>query len=212
MLRRIRRRLGSVPPFFASAVDTPAVLAELWRQTETAYLDNPLPGLFKEKVGVLLSRYGSVPYCLFCHVASMRPLGLDGDDIVGLLSDAELDLSRISEACRAPHLRDGPWSEHGTQDEMSALKLAVGLFLSIDRETCLARLRALIGPGNVAALLLFINYKRLCFDWALSHPTLDVEADARVREHFPALRVSHPALASTLIASAVGQREKAAAW
>src|SRR3954462_9095123 len=88
LLGEIQHRLGFVPPFFEAAANHPKVLQELWRQTLAAYLENPLPELFKEKVAAALGRHCSVPYCLMCHSCALRPLGLAGDGIVRLLQSA----------------------------------------------------------------------------------------------------------------------------
>ena len=51
----IEGRFGFFPPFFAPAFPTPAVLENLWGQTLSAYLGNPLPALFKEKLNAYLT-------------------------------------------------------------------------------------------------------------------------------------------------------------
>ncbi len=65
----IESRLGFIPPFFEAAFGLPRVLENLWYQTKTAYLDNPLPDLFKEKLAALLARDCQVSYCLVCHTS-----------------------------------------------------------------------------------------------------------------------------------------------
>src|SRR4051794_25607995 len=84
-LAEIEVRFGFVPPFFGPAVETPDVLANLWQQTSSAYVDNPLPELFKEKMSAYLSRYCAVSYCLVCHACTLRPLGMSGPDVLQLL-------------------------------------------------------------------------------------------------------------------------------
>lgn len=63
----IESTLGFVPPFFEPALQTPQVLENLWQQTLAAYLNNPLPTLFKEKLSAYLSRFCALPYCMVCH-------------------------------------------------------------------------------------------------------------------------------------------------
>jgi two-component system, cell cycle sensor histidine kinase and response regulator CckA len=46
----IEEKLGFFPPFFRPALQTPQVLENLWHQTINAYLTNPLPDLFKERL------------------------------------------------------------------------------------------------------------------------------------------------------------------
>jgi hypothetical protein len=46
--REVAARFGLVPNFFRSAPDAPLVIRELWLFAKSAYLDNPIPTLFKE--------------------------------------------------------------------------------------------------------------------------------------------------------------------
>ena len=46
---QVRGRFGVLPNFFRQAPGTGPLLAGLWAFTQAAYLDCPLPSLFKEK-------------------------------------------------------------------------------------------------------------------------------------------------------------------
>ena len=81
----IEEKFGFFPPFFSPALQTPLVLENLWQQTCAAYIDNPLPSLFKEKLSAYLSRFCPVPYCLVCHSCSLRELGMQAREILNLL-------------------------------------------------------------------------------------------------------------------------------
>jgi hypothetical protein len=48
--REVASRFGLVPNFFRSAPDAPLVIRELWLFAKSAYLDNPIPTLFKERL------------------------------------------------------------------------------------------------------------------------------------------------------------------
>ena len=48
----VRARFGVLPNFFRLAPDTPEITANLWGFAKFAYLDNPLPSLFKERLFV----------------------------------------------------------------------------------------------------------------------------------------------------------------
>ncbi len=54
---RIQARLGVLPNFFRLASETPDIIEKLWGFAEAAYLDNPLPSIFKERLFVHLSRF-----------------------------------------------------------------------------------------------------------------------------------------------------------
>ena len=51
----ITGKFGFIPPFFEPA-QSAQVLENLWQQTLSAYINNPLPALFKEKLSAYLSR------------------------------------------------------------------------------------------------------------------------------------------------------------
>ena len=56
--REVADRFGVLPNFFCSADAAPGLIEELWKFARSAYLDSPLPSLFKERLFVHLSRFG----------------------------------------------------------------------------------------------------------------------------------------------------------
>ena len=60
--REVAARFGLVPNFFRSAPDAPLVIRELWLFAKSAYLDTPIPTLFKQRLFVYLSRFCEVRY------------------------------------------------------------------------------------------------------------------------------------------------------
>ena len=64
----VAERLGVLPNFFCSAEAAPGLIERLWDFAKSAYLDNPLPSLFKERLFVHLSRFCMVRYCIVRHV------------------------------------------------------------------------------------------------------------------------------------------------
>lgn len=81
----IEATFGFIPPFFEPAEHAPQVLENLWQHTLTAYVYNPLPALFKEKLSAYLSRFCGIPYCMICHSCTLRPLGLAAQQVLALL-------------------------------------------------------------------------------------------------------------------------------
>jgi signal transduction histidine kinase/ActR/RegA family two-component response regulator len=77
----IQDRLGLLPNLYLSAPAAPEVLQRFWTEGLEAYLDNPLPSLFKERLVVMLSRYCGARYCLVRHAGYLlggvhgRPAG-----------------------------------------------------------------------------------------------------------------------------------------
>src|SRR6185295_16425787 len=57
----------------------PGLIEELWKFAKSAYLDSPLPPLFKERLFVHLSRFCEIRYCIVRHVGFLigqgRPAG-----------------------------------------------------------------------------------------------------------------------------------------
>jgi hypothetical protein len=53
--REVAGRFGVMPNFFCSASAAPGLTEELWAFAKSAYLDSPLPSLFKERLFVHLS-------------------------------------------------------------------------------------------------------------------------------------------------------------
>src|SRR6201981_3074722 len=72
---RVGERLGVLPNFFRLAPETPEITEKLWGFAEAAYLDNPLPSVFKERLFVHLSRFCAVRYCIARHVGFLVGLG-----------------------------------------------------------------------------------------------------------------------------------------
>src|SRR6476660_4851243 len=78
---RVSERFGVLPNFFRLAPETPEITEKLWGFAEAAYLDNPLPSLFKERLFVHLSRFCAVRYCVGRHVGFLVGLGRPAGDM-----------------------------------------------------------------------------------------------------------------------------------
>src|SRR6202451_3400911 len=78
--REVAARFGLVPNFFRSAPDAPYLIRELWAFAKSAYLDTPIPTLFKERLFVYLSRFCEVRYCITRHCGFLLGLGRAAGD------------------------------------------------------------------------------------------------------------------------------------
>jgi hypothetical protein len=78
--REVAARFGLVPNFFRSAPEAPLVIRELWLFAKSAYLDTPIPTLFKERLFVYLSRFCEVRYCITRHCGFLLGLGRSAGD------------------------------------------------------------------------------------------------------------------------------------
>ena len=205
--RRVEKRFGVLPNFFRLAPETPDITEKLWGFAQAAYLDNPLPSLFKERLFVHLSRFCAVRYCIGRHVGFLVGLGRPaGDpavrtqnvaDVVKLLRrpfprGQELQ-SRLAlcAACPAP-IAEMPMAD--TQMEDAIFVLAAHVFLkSADYLLCLDALARLFGPARLQYLLLFLAFVRAAHYWTETHPEIALEDDINK------LLATHEALADCIL-------------
>jgi hypothetical protein len=197
IVAEIRARFGFVPPFFEPALQTPAVLENLWQQTLSAYVENPLPALFKEKLFAYLSRYCAVPYCIVCHSCALRPLGMRAGDVLRLL-EAPPRVDGIAAQLTLLAAQPAPLSTWPASDsplETALIDGAIFVFLFPDRaERCQRELRRLLG-ARYPRLAEFLAYVRGCHGWVESHAELAYEADERARANLGPLIEQEPQLA-----------------
>ena len=78
--REVTGRFGLIPNFFMSAPDAPEIVEKLWDFAKSAYLDNPIPSLFKERLFVFLSRFCQVRYCIVRHCGFLVGYGHSSGD------------------------------------------------------------------------------------------------------------------------------------
>lgn len=78
--RDVTFRFGLIPNFFMSAPDAPEIVEKLWDFAKSAYLENPIPSLFKERLFVFLSRFCQVRYCIVRHCGFLVGYGHSSGD------------------------------------------------------------------------------------------------------------------------------------
>ena len=197
ILRAIETRLGFVPPFYEPAFDAPEVLQNLWGQTLSAYLDNPLPDVFKEQLSAYLSRYCAQPYCMVVHSSSLRPLGFDGREILQLVEARPPDgrtLADDVDRLRATAGPLDPWPDPRTPLWDSLLQAAIATHLRTDgSEHARAELRRLLGV-DYARLSAYLGYIETCLAWIEAHPEIQYRADRRAIDHLGPLAADEPRL------------------
>ncbi len=204
---RVAGRFGVLPNFFRLAPETPEITEKLWGFAEAAYLDNPLPSVFKERLFVDLSRFCAVRYCVARHVGFLVGLGRPaGDatvrtqsvtDVVKLLRRGfprgpELQ-SRLAlcASCPSP-IVEMPMAD--TQMEDAIFVLAGHVFLKTsDYLPCLNALARLFGPTGLQYLLLFLAFVRAAHYWTETHPEIAFEDDINK------LLATHEALADCIL-------------
>ena len=204
---RIEERFGVLPNFFRLAPETPEIIEKLWGFAQAAYLDNPLPSAFKERLFVQLSRFCAVRYCIARHVGFLVGLGRPaGDpavraqsvvDVVQLLQrpfPRGQELQTLLTLCAAS---PAPLVELPVADsrmEQAIFVLAGHVFLKTsDYLVCLDALARLLGPVRLQYLLLLLAFVRAAHDWTETHPEIALEDDINK------LLATHEALADCIL-------------
>ena len=195
----IEQTLGFFPPFFSSALGNPHVFENLWQQTLSAYLNNPLSPIFKEKLSAYLSRYCSVPYCMIVHSSSLRPLGVNAREILALLQASppeETEINKHLQVLQAqPDLQTNLPAENSEEEE-SLLYCAI--FIAVAKEEAefyKFELRRLLGNINYQHLITFIAYVKTCHEWMEAYPEVMYEEDQRAINYLEPLIAEEPGLA-----------------
>ena len=203
----VEQRFGVLPNFFRLAPENPEITANLWGFARFAYLDNPLPSLFKERLFVHLSRFCEVRYCIARHVGFLVGLGRPSGDercqvqtieeVVRLLrhpfprgDEIEPFLARCAAA--DPFLAAMPGS--GSALEQAIFACSAHVFLRTPQAPpCLAALRRLLRPADFEYLMVLLGFIRTAHDWTRVHTELTFEEDIQ-----PLLR-THEQLAECLL-------------
>jgi len=204
---RVGKRFGVLPNFFCLAPETPEITEKLWGFAQAAYLDNPLPSIFKERLFVHLSRFCAVRYCIGRHVGFLVGLGHPaGDPTVRTQSVTEVVKllrrsfprgqqlqSRLALCAASPApLDEMPMSN--TEMEDAVFVLAGHVFLkTADYVLCLDALARLFGPVRLQYLLLFLAFVRAAHYWTETHPEIAFEDD------IDKLLATHEALADCIL-------------
>ena len=195
----IQEKFGGFPPFFSPTLENPQVLENLWQQTLSAYVNNPLSPLFKEKLSAYLSRYCAVPYCMICHSCSLLPLGIKAQDVLELLESpppTETEIDKHFKVLAAEPSLQTLLPEPGSPLEESLLYIAIYITVETEQtEYYRAQLRRLLGAVNYQHLIAFIAYVKTCHAWMEAHPEVAYEADKRVINYLAPLLEEEPALA-----------------
>lgn len=204
---RVEERFGVLPNFFRLAPEAPEIIEKLWGFAQAAYLDNPLPSVFKERLFVHLSRFCAVRYCIARHVGFLVGLGHPaGDPTVRMQSVTDVvELLRrpfprgqelqsrlaLCASCPAP-IVEMPTANMQMEDAIFVLAGHVFLKTS-DYLLCLGALARLLGPTRLQYLLLFLAFVRAAHYWTETHPEIALEDDINK------LLATHEALADCIL-------------
>ena len=191
----IEERYGFFPSLFAPALAMPDVLDALWRQTVSAYLDNPLPAAFKERLFAYLSRLRSCGYCVVIHSCELRALGATGEDVYDLLEPLLADDPSSAAHLLGSGVPSGRWPLAGSYEEARLVALAAHAFMRDEvAQPCLEELRRLLGSGDYGRLVLLLGHIESTHGWVQAHAEISCEDDDRVLRHRAALVREEPRL------------------
>jgi PAS domain S-box-containing protein len=222
----VRERFGVLPNFFRLAPETPEITANLWGFAKFAYLDNPLPSIFKERLFVYLSRFCDVRYCISRHVGFLiglgRPAGdatvapMSIDDVLRLLRNRLADGDELERAIGMCTTCQGPLSEALRTDsaiESAVINCATHVFLQTPRAAASAEaLRRALGETawqHLTVFLAFVTFVRTAHYWTKVHAELGLEEDIlelmRVQEHLADCLLNDPEADRSAVAQRVAQ-------
>ena len=188
--REVADRFGVLPNFFCSADAAPGLVEELWKFAKSAYLDSPLPSLFKERLFVHLSRFCEIRYCIVRHVGFLighgRPAG-DADAGTETI-DQVIELLRrpLPEGPAFTNVLErlerlspgGPLPEPRTEYETDLFDALTIMFLSPrDTGRTRAAVRMAVGAATFELLVAYLAFIRTAHYWTEMHPELTYEPD-----------------------------------
>jgi two-component sensor histidine kinase len=196
--QEVAARFGLVPNFFRSAPDAPFVIRELWIFAKAAYLDSPIPTLFKERLFVYLSRFCEMRYCITRHCGFLLGLGRSAGDP----SAPAMTITQVVRLLRKPvateqiagaalaRLEAVPkpieWPTAETSHDEDLFIAATLLFLEPARAGRAKRaLRTALGGEKFELLIGLLTFIRSAHYWTLMHPELVLEDDLNkmLRQH-----------------------------
>lgn len=183
-------RFGVLPNFFRSAQSAPGLIEELWGFAKSAYLDNPLPSLFKERLFVHLSRYCEVRYCIVRHVGFLvgygRPAGDAAaptetvDQVIDLLRHPLPDSAALMAILHrmSAHNAPSPMPASGSQAEADLFDALTFIFVEpAHSEKAREAVRAVVGDTAFELLAAYLAFIRTAHFWTETHPELPYEPD-----------------------------------
>ena len=201
----IIKQLGYFPAFLIPALDSSLIYRSLVQQTLFAYVNNPLPAKFKEKLFVVLSRYAGIDYFTICHSCTLSSLGVSVAEIIELgkigyphsESEVVIDLETLT-----ARWNRSPSCYQDSQLEISLLRCAILIFLAPEQAIKLCtKLKELLGIINYHYLIVFLGYIKLCHQWLVSNRDISHQQDRRSQLYLGSLLLENPDLANFLISS-----------
>jgi hypothetical protein len=195
---QVARRFRLVPNFFVSAPDAPEIVEKLWVFAGDAYLDNPIPTLFKERLFVFLSRFCPIRYCIMRHCGFLVGYGQAAGDPAAQMQSIEQvvkllqtpppwrrELEPIYSSLESMN-RPVDWPAPGTELEDRLFAVCTMIFVDpLKSERALNVLRHALGGQRCEYVLALLAFVKTAHFWTLSHPDIAIEDDVKqlMNEH-----------------------------
>src|SRR6516225_1947984 len=206
LAHEVEARFGLMPNFFCTATAAQGLIDELWAFAKSAYLDSPLPSLFKERLFVFLSRFCAVRYCIVRHVGFLigegRPAGDTTaapetiEQVTELLTRPACCAGALEQAIARLEALIGLASIPAPRSELeSDLFDALTIIFLEPRLSERARnaVRRAFGEQTFETLAAYLAFIRTAHYWTETHPELAYEPD------IAAVMKRHPDLAAPLL-------------
>lgn len=181
IISEILAQFGYLPSWLVPDRENIQVM-EWWQQTLAAYIHNPLPELFKEKLFAYLSRYCNVPYCIIYHSCALKQLGMNGTQILQLLESSALttaEITKIKQVANSDPITS--LSEIDLGLEKAILSCCTYIFLKREHDAkCREELRQIIGVSNYNHLMELLAYIKTSHLWVEAHPVLAYQIEPSV--------------------------------
>lgn len=184
----IEEAFGVIPNFFSVADHVPELQHFLFQFARTAYLDSPLPALFKERLFAYLSRFCEADYCVARHVAFLVGTGnVAGDPVC-----PAMHLPEVLDMLREPPPDNGALIRHYSQlrdlgancdwpksaeAEEHIFACAVAIFTRTGGKTPVVELRRVLSAEVFEQLVLLTSFIRFAHDWTENHPGVRHDPD-----------------------------------
>jgi hypothetical protein len=190
--QEVRGRFRLVPHFFVTTPDAPEVIEKLWTFALAAYLDNPIPTLFKERLFVFLSRFCPVRYCIIRHCGFLVGYGQAAGDpdapvqtveqVITLLKVPPPWRREIGPVYKKLEALNQPteWPSHDSEIEDAMFAACAVIFVQPAKsERARSALQRALGTKRLEYLLALLAFIRTAHFWTVVHPGLQIEDDVR---------------------------------
>jgi PAS domain S-box-containing protein len=198
----VAERFGVFPNFFSSAEAAPGLIERLWGFAKSAYLDNPLPSLFKERLFVHLSRFCVVRYCIVRHAGFLVGHGRPAGDALVEPETVDKAIALLRRPIPTPEMLDAalarlsartviePLPAPRTEFEHDLFDALTVLFLApVPHGHVSEAVRIAIGETNLQFLLALMAFIHAAHYWTETHNDLTYETDVfALMERHPELR------------------------